>query len=223
MLLACGYLLGLALPPGWRPLILRLCALGLVAGVVSWQRTRPARVSLTRLSIRSGTHARGVTDSTCRCPGWSLWPGLPTWPGGSLPWRHSPGRGRRPGIGLVGAMTVPFYEQMAYYAGWWRYVPALRVGHVPIYVVVFEGAVAALFPCITPRLRRMARLCARRRQYCGRLDARGRFCRLVELGTVSARERRLWRSFACMDCSTMDCPAMSAPPPARAGRWCAGA
>ena len=83
-------------------------------------------------------------------------------------------------VGLVGALTVPFYEEMAYYAGWWRYVPAHSIGQVPIYVVVFEGAVAAILPLITSRLLESpARLCARRRSDCRRLDALGRLHCLV--------------------------------------------
>jgi hypothetical protein len=54
--------------------------------------------------------------------------------------------------GLAGAITVPFYEEMAYYAGWWRYVPIHALGHTPVYVLGFEGAVAAILPLITAGL-----------------------------------------------------------------------
>jgi hypothetical protein len=55
---------------------------------------------------------------------------------------------------LVGAVTVPFYEEMAYYAGWWRYAGGPHLGHTPLYVIAFEGLVAAILPFATARLAR---------------------------------------------------------------------
>src|SRR5262249_54639275 len=50
--------------------------------------------------------------------------------------------------GLVGAVVVPFYEEMAYYAGWWRYLPVRTLGHTPAYVPLFEALVAAALPLL---------------------------------------------------------------------------
>jgi hypothetical protein len=50
----------------------------------------------------------------------------------------------------VGAINVPFYEEAAYHAGWWRYAPTiLHLGHTPAYVLLFEGLVAAALPLLT--------------------------------------------------------------------------
>jgi hypothetical protein len=40
--------------------------------------------------------------------------------------------------GLLGAVNIPFYEEMAYHANWWRYVQCFRVWHTPVYIVVAE-------------------------------------------------------------------------------------
>src|SRR5207245_8367655 len=49
--------------------------------------------------------------------------------------------------GIWGAMQIPFYEEMAYYGGWWRYVPTrLMLGHTPLYVLLFEGLIIASLP-----------------------------------------------------------------------------
>lgn len=50
---------------------------------------------------------------------------------------------------LFGAVTVPFYEEMAYHAGWWRYASAPHIGHTPLYVVLFEGMIASALPIVT--------------------------------------------------------------------------
>jgi hypothetical protein len=39
---------------------------------------------------------------------------------------------------LLGAVNIPFYEEMAYHAHWWRYENCLRIGHTPIYIIVAE-------------------------------------------------------------------------------------
>jgi hypothetical protein len=152
--LACVYLLGLALSRDWRPLILRLCALGLVAGVCELATDAAGEGVAHSLFYPAGTPM--LFASPIYMP--VSWMVTLAWLG-YLAWRLSTLATRPPlwvsvlVTGLAGAITVPYYEQMAYLAGWWHYyLPVLRVGHVPIYVVVFEGAVAALLPRITPRL-----------------------------------------------------------------------
>lgn len=39
---------------------------------------------------------------------------------------------------VVGAVNIPVYEELAYYAGWWRYDHCRRLGHTPLYIVVAE-------------------------------------------------------------------------------------
>lgn len=46
-----------------------------------------------------------------------------------------------PGIGLtalLGAVNIPFYEEMAYHAHWWRYQNCRMLGHTPIYIILAE-------------------------------------------------------------------------------------
>ena len=57
--------------------------------------------------------------------------------------------------GLIGAIYIPFFEEISYYGGWWRYVPThLMLGHTPVYVALFEGLVVAALPLLFDRLER---------------------------------------------------------------------
>jgi uncharacterized protein DUF6989 len=77
---------------------------------------------------------------------------------GYLGWRLRALMGWRLAIllcGLLGAIDVPLFEEMSYYGGWWRYVPArLMLGHTPAYVLLFEGLVAAALPLLFDRIER---------------------------------------------------------------------
>ena len=39
---------------------------------------------------------------------------------------------------LLGAVNIPFYEEMAYHAHWWQYENCRRWGHTPLYIIVAE-------------------------------------------------------------------------------------
>jgi hypothetical protein len=39
---------------------------------------------------------------------------------------------------LLGAVNIPFYEEMAYHAHWWRYQNCKMIGHTPVYIIVAE-------------------------------------------------------------------------------------
>jgi hypothetical protein len=39
---------------------------------------------------------------------------------------------------LLGAVNIPFYEEMAYHAHWWRYENCRMLGHTPLYIIVAE-------------------------------------------------------------------------------------
>lgn len=39
---------------------------------------------------------------------------------------------------LLGAINIPFYEEMAYHASWWRYQHCRMLGHTPLYIIVAE-------------------------------------------------------------------------------------
>ncbi|GAC1632581.1 MAG: hypothetical protein NVS4B11_33500 [Ktedonobacteraceae bacterium] len=59
--------------------------------------------------------------------------------------------------GLLGAVQIPVYEEMAYYGGWWQYKPThLMLGHTPLYVLLFEGLIVAALPLLYERIERRA-------------------------------------------------------------------
>ncbi len=151
-LVACCLLI-IAARPAWRPLLLRLFVLGLVDGLLELFTDASGEHVAHSLIYPAGEPM--LWDSPIYMP--LSWTVVLTQLG-YLGWRL---RGLVPPMrlwqsvalaALAGALTVPFYEEMAYYAGWWRYTPVLRVGHTPIYVLLFEGGVAALLPLITGRL-----------------------------------------------------------------------
>ena len=43
--------------------------------------------------------------------------------------------------GLLGAVLIPVYEELAWGAHWWRYQRCLCVGHTPVYIVVAEAII----------------------------------------------------------------------------------
>ena len=183
------YVLGMALArPAWRPLLGRLFALGLAAGVlelftdfagerVAHSLIYPAgepllwgspyymplswAIVLTQLGYLAwrlrGSSAGGPAGESARVATTTQGPASESAPRGLRP--PSPSARARSGrvplwlavmfTGLAGAALVPFYEEMAWYARWWRYTPVpLLLGHTPLYVLVFEGAVGALLPLL---------------------------------------------------------------------------
>ena len=39
---------------------------------------------------------------------------------------------------LLGAVNIPFYEEMAFHAHWWRYQNCRMLGHTPLYIIAAE-------------------------------------------------------------------------------------
>lgn len=39
---------------------------------------------------------------------------------------------------LLGAVNIPFYEEMAFHAHWWRYRNCRLLGHTPVYIIAAE-------------------------------------------------------------------------------------
>jgi Domain of unknown function (DUF6989) len=149
-----SYLLGmLSSHREWRPLIARLAALGLVAGVAELA-TDAAGQQIAR-SLVYPSEEPMIWQSPLYMPiswmivltllgylGWRLAGLLPLWHGMAL-------------CGLAGTLIVPFYEECAWYAGWWHYTTQPRIGHTPIYVLLFEGGIAAILPLLTRGLKRL--------------------------------------------------------------------
>lgn len=44
---------------------------------------------------------------------------------------------------IIGAIQIPFYEELAYYAGWWRYMDCRMIGHTPLYIIIAEALIVA--------------------------------------------------------------------------------
>jgi hypothetical protein len=149
------YLLALAVHATWRPLLLRLMAVGLVAGICELFTDASGEHVAHSLIYPQG--APMLWDSPVYMPvSWMVSLTLL----GYLGWRL---RGVSPRVppwaaalvsGLAGAVIVPFYEEMAYLAGWWRYAPAPGLWHTPYYVALFEGLVAAALPVLLMGLQR---------------------------------------------------------------------
>ena len=43
---------------------------------------------------------------------------------------------------VLGAVNIPFYEEMAYHAHWWQYQNCRMLGHTPLYIIVAEWSSA---------------------------------------------------------------------------------
>ncbi len=146
-------LLSLALRRAWRSLLLRLLAFGLVAGVCELFTDFSGEVVAHSLSYPP--HEPMLWASPLYMP--VSWMVVLTQIG-YLAWRLDTLAPRPPrGLaiiltGLWGALNIPFYEEMAYRAGWWRYAPAAGLGHTPFYVMLFEGLIALALPPLLARV-----------------------------------------------------------------------
>jgi hypothetical protein len=150
--LALVYLAVLLARPTWRPLVGRLMLLGLVAGILELFTDAAGHQFAHSLFYPQDQPL--LWDSPFYMPlswmivltqlGYLAWRLAGLLPGRRLPWRASLL------TGLAGAVNVPFYEEAAYHAGWWRYAPTvLHLGNTPAYVLLFEGLVAAALPLLT--------------------------------------------------------------------------
>lgn len=45
--------------------------------------------------------------------------------------------------GIFGALLIPFYEEMAWGAHWWRYKDCLMLGHTPVYIIGAEAVIGS--------------------------------------------------------------------------------
>ena len=148
-------LLGLALRRAWRPLLLRLLAFGLVAGVCELFTDYSGEVVAHSLSYPPGEPM--LWASPVYMP--ISWMVVLTQIG-YLAWRLDTLAPRPPRwlamalVGLWGALNIPFYEEMAYHAGWWSYAHAPSLGHTPYYVLLFEGLIALALPPLLARIER---------------------------------------------------------------------
>jgi hypothetical protein len=57
-------------------------------------------------------------------------------------------------IGLLGAINIPFYEEMARRIHWWQYSACRMVSFTPWYIIVGEFGIALAFALLARILRR---------------------------------------------------------------------
>jgi Domain of unknown function (DUF6989) len=57
-------------------------------------------------------------------------------------------------IGLLGAINIPFYEEMARRIHWWRYAGCRMISFTPWYIILGEFGIALVFALLARRLRR---------------------------------------------------------------------
>lgn len=154
--LLAAYFALVALDPQWRPVLARLALFGLVAGICELFTDAAGAYVAHSLIYPAG--APMLVASPFYMPlSWAL----VLMQLGYLAWRLAGLSGRLPLWGACailfawGAINIPFYEEMAFHAGWWRYVQVRAVGHTPLYVLLFEGLVAASLPLLLRDLPRL--------------------------------------------------------------------
>jgi hypothetical protein len=57
-------------------------------------------------------------------------------------------------IGLLGAVNIPYYEEMARRIHWWRYSGCRMISGTPYYIIVGELMIAVAFALLVRRFRR---------------------------------------------------------------------
>ncbi len=56
-------------------------------------------------------------------------------------------------IGVLGAINIPYYEEMARRIGWWRYRDCRMISGTPYYIIVGEFGIAIALAMLAARLR----------------------------------------------------------------------
>jgi hypothetical protein len=138
------YLCALCLRAAWRPVLARLALFGLVVGL---------------LELATDAAGEGFAHSLIYPAGEPLLWASPLYMPlswmlvlmqiGYLAWRLRATWSAPVAIvlsALWGGLNIPFYEEMAYHAGWWRYAAAPAIGHTPLYVLLFEALIGASLP-----------------------------------------------------------------------------
>jgi Domain of unknown function (DUF6989) len=57
-------------------------------------------------------------------------------------------------IGMLGAINIPFYEEMARRIHWWQYSGCKMISFTPWYIILGEFGIAVAFACLARMLRR---------------------------------------------------------------------
>jgi hypothetical protein len=139
-----GYLGALCLRAAWRPVLARLALFGLVAGALELATDAAGQGFAHSLVYPAGEPL--LWTSPVYMPlSWML----VLMQVGYLAWRLGALAAMPVAVTLCAlwcGLNIPFYEEMAYHAGWWRYAAALAIGHTPLYVLCFEALIGASLP-----------------------------------------------------------------------------
>ena len=68
-------------------------------------------------------------------------------------WEKFGGRGLV-AIGVLGAINIPYYEEMAKRINWWQYHDCRMLSHTPYYIILGEFGIAILLAMLAKQLRR---------------------------------------------------------------------
>ena len=68
-------------------------------------------------------------------------------------WEKFGGRGLV-AIGVLGAINIPYYEEMAKHINWWQYHDCRMLSHTPYYIILGEFGIAILLAMLAKQLRR---------------------------------------------------------------------
>ncbi len=66
-------------------------------------------------------------------------------------WQHFGGRGLA-GVGLLGAVNIPYYEEMARHINWWQYANCRMLSDTPYYIILGEFGIAILLTILAKRI-----------------------------------------------------------------------
>ena len=147
------YLLALLLVPAIRPLVGRLLLAGFIAGICELFTDASGQYVVHSLVYPTGEPTLWTSPLYMPLSWMVILTHL-----GYVAWRLRALVGWQKAAllsGIWGALQIPAYEEMAYYAGWWRYLPTrLMIGHTPLYVLPFEGLVVAALVLLYDRIER---------------------------------------------------------------------
>ena len=153
-LVGAGYLLVVAAHAPWRPLLARLALFGLVVGALELATDAAGERFAHSLIYPAGGPVLWASPAYMPLS----WLIVITHVG-YLAWRLR-GLVRVPLAALLCALwaglNIPFSEEMAYHARWWRYAPAPSLGHTPLYVMLFEALIGASLPFLLAGVERKA-------------------------------------------------------------------
>jgi hypothetical protein len=112
-------------------------------------------------------------------------------------------------IGLLGAINIPFYEEMARRIHWWQYSGCRMISYTPWYIIVGEFGIALVFALVQSEMSMQFSSAIRRfgrRSMCARRFTHGKANTISLLRIVTKRSGKievLWRLRCCAPTSML--------------------